>query len=80
MTDYSINVGAKIYEKDLDQFRKKLTPLTAKDQIIIRMEAADAHQAGAITNELIRQGFDYQPHGGHGDDYYLIARRTKPQH
>jgi hypothetical protein len=39
------------------------------------MEAADAHQADLIVDELKNQGFDYQPHGGHSGEYFLMAKK-----
>ncbi|MCX7920526.1 MAG: hypothetical protein N3B21_00665 [Clostridia bacterium] len=75
MANISINLGANIDQKDIDNLRNSLKSLGAGDKITIRIEAADAHEAGKLTDELVRQGFDYQPHGGHTSEFYFTAQR-----
>jgi hypothetical protein len=55
--------------------RNSIKDLTPGDETSIRMEAADAHHAFRITDELDRQGFDYQPRGGDGKDYFIVAKK-----
>lgn len=78
MPDIRIDLRPRIDEQDIVRLRKNLKDLAPGDQITIRMEAADAHQSDGITGELERQGFDYQPHGGHGKDFFLLQGR-KPE-
>ncbi|MCX7708382.1 MAG: hypothetical protein N2484_00870 [Clostridia bacterium] len=76
MSEITVDLGKEIDQHDLTVLRKNLEGLGDGDKIIIRMEAADAHEAGKVTDELVRQGFDYQPHGGHGVDFYFTAVKT----
>lgn len=78
MTDITIDLGSSIEMRDLENVRRQLERLGPDDQIKIRMEAADAHEADEIADELDRQGFDWQPRGSHdGRDYFLVVRRKK---
>ena len=78
MTDILIDLGPGIERRDLINLRQRLVGLNEDDQIMIRMEAADAHEADLITAELTEQGFDWQPHGSHsGLDYYVIAKKRR---
>lgn len=76
MVEYTLDMGAQISESDLRRLRQRLAELAQDEQLRIRVEAADAHQTGAITSLLEEQGYTYQPHGSHtGHDYYLLVRR-----
>ena len=78
MTDIRIDLGPVIEKRDLENLKQRLNGLSPDDQITIRMEAADAHEADLIASELTRQGFDWQPHGSHsGRDYFLTARKKR---
>jgi len=77
MASIRMTLGAGIDRQDLIQLQNNLKDVGPEDEIIVTMQAADAHQADIITAELERQGFDYQPHGGDGRDFYLIAHRRK---
>lgn len=75
MTEIYINLGRDINNNDLNSLRRRLRSVKPEEEVVIRMEAADAHQADLIVDELRNQGFDYQPHGGHSGEYFLIARK-----
>ncbi len=75
MADMTMDFGRVIEARDIKSLRERLKTLGPEDEIAIRIEAADATQADGIIEELKKEGFDYQPHGGHEGDYYLIARR-----
>lgn len=77
MSEIIFDLGREISEKDIMNLRERLKVLKPGDEITICMEAADAHEADKIVEELEGQGFDYQPHGGHGEEYYLIARKKQ---
>jgi len=75
--DIIMDAGPQIDERFIKNLRKRLQKLEPGNEVTIRLEAADAHQAGGIIEELKRQGLDYQPHGGHGSEYYLIAKKKQ---
>jgi len=75
MPDIRISLGPVINEKDIERLRSSLENLGPDDQISIQMEAPDAHQTNRITNVLEREGFDYQPRGGNGTDFYFVAKK-----
>ncbi|MFZ5989602.1 MAG: hypothetical protein ACOYWZ_21095 [Bacillota bacterium] len=75
MSDISVNFGKEIDQHDINVLRDNLKSLNPGDKVTIRIEAADAHDAGRVTDELVRQGFDYQPHGGHGSEFYFTAQK-----
>ncbi len=77
MPDIRMTLRHIVFEEDLLQLRNNLKDLAPGDEISIRMEAEDAHQAGKITDELARQGFDYQPRGEDGHNYFIIAKKKK---
>lgn len=77
MAEITIDVGSEINERDIAIIRKRLHTIKGEDQLSIRMEAADAHQADGIIDELEKHGFDYQPKGGHEGEYYIIAQRRR---
>jgi len=73
MPDISLNLGPNIDQHDLNALRDNIKSLNPGDKVTVRIEATDANEAGKVTDELVRQGFDYQPHGGHGRDFYFTA-------
>jgi hypothetical protein len=75
MPDIRMTLGSKITEVDLLQLRNNLKDLGPGDEISIRLEAEDAHQADKITDELARQGVDYQPRGDDGHRYFIIGKK-----
>lgn len=77
MPDVRINLGSAIDDRDLFILRNSIKDMEPGEEITIRLEAADAHHAFRITGELDRQGFDYQPKGGDGRDYFIIAKKKE---
>ncbi|TYP53258.1 hypothetical protein [Thermosediminibacter litoriperuensis] len=75
MAEIYINLGQEINDYDINAFRRRLKSVNPGEEVIIRIEAADAHQADRIVDELRNHGFDYQPHGGHAGEYFLTARK-----
>lgn len=75
MEDKVLDVGAVITDNDVAELRKRLQNMEPDEEIVIKMEARDAHQSDLLRRELEQQGFDYQSHGGHGKEYFLIARK-----
>lgn len=77
MPDIRMTLRHIVSEEDLSQLRSNLKDLAPGDEISIRMEAQDAHQADRVTDELARQGFDYQPRGENGHNYFIIAKKKR---
>ncbi|SHM28698.1 hypothetical protein SAMN05660826_00678 [Caldanaerovirga acetigignens] len=75
MTEIYLNLGQEINYFDINSLKRRLQSIKPGEEIVIRMEATDAHQADLIVEELKNQGFDYQPHGGHSGEYFLIAKK-----
>jgi len=78
MADIFLSIDDLINDRDFSTFKSRLETMAPDDQITIRMEASDAHQADIITSILEQEGFDYQPHGSHsGRDYLITAKRKQ---
>ncbi|SES70332.1 hypothetical protein [Anaerobranca gottschalkii] len=77
MKEYFFNCGTEITPLDLQRLREQLKDMEVNDRIVIRLEGADATQSEGIVEELERQGFDFQPHGGHEREYYYTAIKIK---
>lgn len=76
MAEFAFNCGSEITRNDLYRLREQLQSMKLNDRIVIRLEAADATQSEGIVEELEKFGFDYQPHGGHEQEYYYTAIKT----
>lgn len=76
MNDVTINLGPIINRKEVNKVKSILDKTKEGDRVVISMEAADAHQADAISELLKLNGFDYQPKGSHdGNRYHIIATK-----
>jgi len=75
MEEQFLDVGRLIDKADVEKLRKRLQDMKPGDKIVIKMESSDAHQSDILRRELTEQGFDYHPHGGHGREYYLMAKK-----
>ncbi|KAB2951862.1 hypothetical protein F9B85_11330 [Heliorestis acidaminivorans] len=54
----------------------RIRELDRHDELVIIMDAKDAHQQDRVFEFLRLQGFDYQPQGSHdGNEYRVIAKR-----
>lgn len=76
MKEHFFNCGTET-SLDLKRLREQLKEMEVNDRIVIRLEGADAQQSEGIVEELERQGFDFQPHGGHEREYYYTAIKTR---
>lgn len=78
MSTYTIHLEPEVDDNAIARVRSTLPRVGKDDQLMIVMEAADAHQAGRVMEILEAHGFDYQPRGSHGGrDYHIIAARKK---
>ncbi|MDA8441708.1 MAG: hypothetical protein M0Z55_04960 [Peptococcaceae bacterium] len=60
---------------DHHRLREHLANIGVDDKVDIVVENADAHQTDSLMNTLHTYGFDYQPHGGQGQAYHILAWR-----
>jgi len=76
LKDITIDLGPAINSNAINKVKSILGKSREGDRIVISMEAADAHQADAISELLKANGFDYQPKGSHnGNRYHIIATK-----
>jgi len=76
MNDITINIGPVINRSAVNRVKSILSKTKEGDRVVISMEAADAHQADAISELLKANGFDYQPKGSHdGNRYHIVATK-----
>lgn len=76
MADIFIDMGPEIEEERIAYLKKRLSTVKPGQEVAVRVEAADAHQADKVIEVLEQEGFDHQSHGSHsGEDFYLRARR-----
>lgn len=64
-----------IGDRAVQKVRDAIPGLGTDDELIILVNTVDAHKTGGLTDELERQGFDYQPKGADGATYNIIAKR-----
>lgn len=76
MSELYMSIARDVNNENLNNVIKRIRSLKQGDQINIRLESADAQQVNKIVKELENNGFDYQPHGGNTNDYYLRAKKT----
>lgn len=78
MSTITIHLEPVIDDSAIARVRSTLPKIGKNDQLMIVMEATDAHQADRVMEVLEAQGFDYQPRGSHsGRDYHIIATRPE---
>ncbi|MCL6561193.1 MAG: hypothetical protein K6U74_20880 [Firmicutes bacterium] len=71
-----VNIEPEINSRAVSRVQEAINQLQDGQEIMITMEAADAHQAGPVIELLEQAGLDYQSRGSHeGRTYFLIGRR-----
>lgn len=71
-----VNIEPEINSRAVSCVQEAINQLQDGQEIVITMEAADAHQAGPVIELLEQAGLDYQSRGSHeGRAYFLIGRR-----
>jgi hypothetical protein len=65
----------EVQQNDAERLRSMLPTVGVSDTVDITVENSDAHQTDILYDVLDQQGFDYQPKGGQGDTYHILARR-----
>ncbi|MGQ9823865.1 MAG: hypothetical protein ACUVSK_02525 [Desulfotomaculales bacterium] len=75
MDELTLHLEPEITARGLEQLR---SALAGRDRINVVLEAADAHQAGAVLEILRSSGFSCQSRGSHdGKHYYLLAKKSR---
>ena len=69
------NFRPEVGLEDHRRLEKMLSDVVAGDRVDIVVENQDAHQTDLLVDVLHQQGFDYQPKGGEGTAYRLLAWR-----
>ncbi|MEW6726456.1 hypothetical protein ACP3TJ_08090 [Desulforudis sp. 1088] len=81
MKTVNIDFGHKVDDGDIRWLAATLPGLRHEDELVITMEAADAHQAERVYEMLTEGDFDYQPKtDDHGQVYVITARKRAPKH
>ncbi|EYE88928.1 hypothetical protein Q428_05330 [Fervidicella metallireducens AeB] len=73
MSDYRINFGDKIGPSDTNKLLDLLNVVDKDDEIIITVEASDAHQTNNVINLLERNKFNVHTKGTHDGKTYNIS-------
>lgn len=72
------NFRPEIEPADQRRLRDYLSTAGFDDRVDIVVENSDSHQTDILMNTLHEYGFDYQPKGGQGSAYHILAWR-RPQ-
>lgn len=75
MPDLTLDFRPDLDEEAARQLREALDGVQGDDQLTVVLPRVDAHQADQLFAILGDQGFDYQTRGGHGEEFYVLARR-----
>ncbi len=70
-----LNFRPEIRAEDHRRLEQTLSNAGIDDKLDIVVESADAHQTDLLMNTLHSNGFDYQPKGGGGQGYHILAWR-----
>jgi len=75
MSYIQFNFRPEVTQEHHRKLEKMLSDVGVDDKVDIVVENADAHQTDQLMNVLHQHGFDYQPQGGHGTSYHILAWR-----
>ncbi|MBO8128862.1 MAG: hypothetical protein H0Z39_06650 [Peptococcaceae bacterium] len=78
MASLVVDMGPAISANSIDKLKETINKVGPNDQLVVSMEAADAHEADAVLEILRKKGFNYQAKGSHdGRTYRVIATRLQ---
>lgn len=77
MSDITLNFRPEIEPNDIHTLMTVLPRIGQDEHLTIVVERTDAHKTDELVEILEDNGFDYQPRGGHDDEYSIVARRKK---
>ncbi|MZP29863.1 hypothetical protein GTO91_09115 [Heliobacterium undosum] len=76
MVDFSTDVGDIVYPDDIHRLDRYVNQLRDGDELVISVDANDAHQTDSILTFLRKNGMKFHTEGSHdGKEYYIVARR-----
>lgn len=75
MPDLTLDFRPDLDEEAARQLREALDGVQGDDQLTIVLPRVDAHEVDPLFAILKDQAFDYQTKGGHGAEFYVLARR-----
>ncbi|HEX3015200.1 MAG TPA: hypothetical protein VHQ46_02270 [Desulfobacteria bacterium] len=70
-----MNLSPEVNLNDHRRLEQMLSDAGVDDKVDIVVENTDAHQTDLVMNMLHQHGFDYQPKGGQGQSYHILAWR-----
>lgn len=72
MRDISIDLGPSISPGDIEIVKAATSKLSPGDHLLLNLEAADAHETDRILALLEKEEMDFQTHGSHSGQKYMI--------
>ena len=74
MREISIDSGPSIGTGDIEVIKAAASKMVPGDHLLLSLEAADAHETDRILALLENEEMDYQTHGSHtGQRFMIIA-------
>lgn len=72
MREINIDLGPSIGTGDIEIVKAATSKLVPGDHLLLNLEAADAHETDRILTILENEGLDYQTHGSHSGQKFMI--------
>lgn len=60
---------------DADRLESLLRTVEGDEEVTLVFQRSDSHEIDPLLSILHAQDFDFQPKGGHDDEYYILARK-----
>ncbi|MFZ5899076.1 MAG: hypothetical protein ACOYU7_07935 [Bacillota bacterium] len=80
MKTVNIDFGHEVDDTNIRWLAAILPGLRHGDELVITMEAADAHQAEKVYEMLTEGDFDYQPKTNENGRVYVVTARRRAKH
>lgn len=72
MREISIDLGPSIGTGDIEIVKAATSRLSPGDHLLLNLEATDAHETGRILAILEKEELDFQTHGSHSGQRFMI--------
>lgn len=79
MRNIVLDFRPRVGPHDADRLESLLHAVEADEQVTLVFDRADSHEIDDLLGVLHAQDFDFQPKGGHEDEYYILAQRHQYQ-